>query len=149
MFRILPHFPVFAFDLTRKISNPPKPPCASLEKYNSRVITTETKSENAKVELDFYDQQPIWIYVFLTCVMSFLTLISTPEEKKEIKTDKKDLRARVIARIEGGMSNLQISTELGIDRREVAKIKSSLVQSRPVNVQSMSNVINLDERKKA
>ena len=121
----------------------------ALEKYNSRVITTETKSENTKVELDFYDQQPIWIYVFLTCVMSFLTLISTPEEKKEIKTDKKDLRARVIARIEGGMSNLQISTELGIDRREVAKIKSSLVQSRPVNVQSMSNVINLDERKKA
>ena len=110
------------------------------------MITTETKSENTKVELDFYDQQPIWIYVFLTCVMSFLTLISTPEEKKEIKTDKKDLRARVIARIEGGMSNLQISTELGIDRREVAKIKSSLVQSRPVNVQSMSNVINLDER---
>lgn len=122
---------------------------ASLEKYNSRVITTETKSENVKVELDFYDQQPIWIYIFLTCVMSFLTLISTPDEEIIIESNDIDLRARVIARIEKGMSNLKISSELGIDRREVAKIKSSLVQSRPVNVRSMSNVINLEERKKA
>lgn len=124
-----------------------------LREYNKEIRQSEKNIQSIEITLDWYDQQPVWIYVFLSCVMSFLTFVSTPDEQKKepVKNalDEKDLRARVIARIEGGMSNLQISTELGVDRRKVAKIKNSLAQYRSVPAQKMSNVVNINEVKRA
>lgn len=55
----------------------------ALEKYNSRVIRSETKIETAKVELSFQEQIPVFIYVFFICGLSFVSFVATP--KDEIK----------------------------------------------------------------
>jgi hypothetical protein len=47
------------------------------------------------------------------------------------------------------MSNLAISNELNVDRRKVAQVKKSLFNTRTINVQSMSNVVKFEKRKKA
>lgn len=65
----------------------------ALELYNSQLINSELKSQTATVELTWYDQQPILIYVLLMCGMSWVTLIATPklgEAKKEIPKQKTD-----------------------------------------------------------
>lgn len=121
----------------------------SLKEYNSWIRQSETKIQNATVELSWYDQQPVWIYICLVMAMSWLTLVSTPEETEAPQKDERDIRARVIARIEGGMSNLQISSDLGIDRRKVAQIKREIEQKRTINVQPMSNVVKFEGKKRA
>lgn len=50
----------------------------ALEKYNSRVMRSETKIETAKVELSFQEQTPVFIYVFFICGLSFISFAATP-----------------------------------------------------------------------
>ncbi len=52
----------------------------AVSQYNFRVIKSESKIESAKVSLDWYDQQPVWIYVFLICGILWFTFVSTPSE---------------------------------------------------------------------
>ena len=55
----------------------------ALEKYNSRIMRSETKIETAKVELTFQEQIPIFIYVLFICGLSFISFAATP--RTEIK----------------------------------------------------------------
>lgn len=125
----------------------------AVAQYNNRIIKSETKIETAKVELTWYDQQPVWIYVILVCVMSWLTLVSTPEESKvaEIKNSitEKDIRAMIITRLEAGRSNLSIAEELKIDRRNIAQVRKEIGLHRTMNVQQMSNVVKFEGKKRA
>lgn len=50
----------------------------ALEKYNSRIMRSETKIETAKVELTFQEQIPIFIYVLFICGLSFISFAATP-----------------------------------------------------------------------
>lgn len=56
---------------------------ASLEKYNTRIMRSESKIETAKVELTFQEQIPIFIYVLFICGLSFISFAATP--RAEIK----------------------------------------------------------------
>lgn len=123
----------------------------AVAQYNARVIKSETKIESAKVSLDWYDQQPVWIYVFLICGMSWLTLVSTPSEKivEEKNLSETDLRAMIVSRLHSGQSDLSIGKELKIDRRRVAQMRREAGLSRTTNVQSISNVVKFNAREKA
>ena len=55
----------------------------ALEKYNTRILRSETKIETAKVELTFQEQIPIFIYVLFICGLSFISFAATP--RAEIK----------------------------------------------------------------
>ena len=56
---------------------------ASLEKYNTRILRSETKIETAKAELTFQEQIPIFIYVLFICGLSFISFAATP--RMEVK----------------------------------------------------------------
>ena len=55
----------------------------ALEKYNTRIIRSESKIETVKANLNFQEQIPIFIYVFFICGLSFISWVATP--KDEIK----------------------------------------------------------------
>ena len=57
----------------------------ALEKYNTRILRSETKIETAKVELTFQEQIPIFIYVLFICGLSFISFAATPRaEMKQV-----------------------------------------------------------------
>lgn len=136
----------------------------SLDKYNSQVQNSESEIRKIEIELDAYDQQPIWIYVLLSMACIGLTIISSIEEreiivevKKEIDTEieSKDLRQKILNRINAGLSNSAIQRELGTDRRKIAQIKKEFVQleskERPSNAQpnvQREKVVNIREVEK-
>ena len=61
----------------------------ALEKYNTRIIRSESKIETAKANLTFQEQIPIFIYVFFICGLSFISYIATPKDeiKQVVNTD--------------------------------------------------------------
>ena len=129
----------------------------SLEKYNSRIIRSESKIEKAKVELTFQDEIPIFIYVLFISGLSFISFASTPKVEKQIEKvesviEQKDERHRIVSRIIAGRSNLSIAEELGIDRRKIARIKNELGQwqhkARPTDAQSAEKVVSIREIKR-
>lgn len=132
---------------------------SALEKYNSRVQKSENDIRKIEIELSLYDQQPIWVYVFLSMACIGLTILTTFEEKKIEKQiekvneiEQKDERHRIVSRIIAGRSNLSIAEELGIDRRKIARIKNELGQwqhkTRPINAQSTDKVVSIREIKR-
>lgn len=131
----------------------------ALEKYNSRIQKSENDIRKIEIELSLYDQQPIWIYVFLSMACIGLTILTTFEEKKvekQIKEsseiEQKDERHKIVSRIIAGRSNLSIAEELGIDRRKIARIKNELEQwqskARPIDAQSTDKVVSIREIKR-
>jgi hypothetical protein len=129
----------------------------SLEKYNSRIIRSESKIEKAKVELTFQEQIPIFIYVLFISGLSFISFASTPKVEKQIEKvesviEQKDERTKIVNRIIAGRSNLSIAEELGIDRRKIARIKNELGQwqskARPIGAQSTDKVVSIREIKR-
>lgn len=131
---------------------------SALEKYNSRIQKNENDIKKIEIELSLYDQQPIWIYVFLSMACIGLTILTTFEDKKAEKQiekfneiEQKDERHKIVSRIIAGRSNLSIAEELGIDRRKIARIKNELGQwknnARPINAQS-EKVVNIREVKR-
>lgn len=132
----------------------------SLEKYNSRIIRSESKIEKAKVELTFQDEIPIFIYVLFISGLSFISFASTPKVEKQIEKqiekindiEQKDERHKIVSRIIAGRSNLSIAEELGIDRRKIARIKNELGQwknnARPIDAQSTDKVVSIREIKR-
>lgn len=134
---------------------------ASLEKYNNRIIKSETKIETAKVELSLQEQIPVFIYVFFICGLSFISFVSVPRddikqvpstEKTDPEVEQKDERQKIVNRILAGRSNLSIAEELGIDRRKIARIKNEIEQwkhnTRPTNAQLDKKIVSIREVKK-
>ena len=55
----------------------------ALEKYNTRIMRSESKIETAKVDLTFQEQIPVFIYILFICGLSFISFAATP--RAEIK----------------------------------------------------------------
>ena len=72
-----------------------------LKAYNKNIQNSENDIRKIEIELTSYDQQPIWIYVFLSMACIALSIISTYDDRKprqvantnlpQIKIDKNEV----------------------------------------------------------
>lgn len=132
----------------------------ALEKYNSRIIRSETKIEKAKVELTFQEQIPIFIYVLFISGLSFISFASTPkieienqiviqEETAEEKESR--IKAEIIRRLLLKESKLSIAKIYGKTWRNIRDIENELFgrkhNASTMNAQS-EKVVNIREVKR-
>lgn len=119
----------------------------ALEKYNSRIQKSENDIRKIEIELSLYDQQPIWIYVFLSMACIALTILTTFEENKieneiviqEETAEEKEsrIKAEIIRRLLLKESKLSIAKIYGKTWRNIRDIENELF-GRKHNVSTMN-----------
>lgn len=133
----------------------------ALEKYNSRIIRSESKIEKAKVELTFQDEIPIFIYVLFISGLSFISFASTPKLEienevaaiQEETTEEKEsrIKAEIIRRLLLKESKLSIAKIYGKTWRNIRDIENELF-GRKHNTSTMhaqsEKVVNIREVKR-
>jgi len=118
--------------------------------YNNYLITQSEKESKVDSNLTLYESLPVLIYSLLISACVGASFFSANKEMIiEPVIKETDIDTLIINRLNKGMSNLAISNELNVDRRKVAQVKKSLFNTRTINVQSMSNVVKFEKRKKA
>lgn len=108
----------------------------ALEKYNSRIIRSESKIEKAKVELTFQDEIPIFIYVLFISGLSFISFASTPKleienevaaiQKETTEEKESRIKAEIIRRLLLKESKLSIAKIYGKTWRNIRDIENEL-----------------------
>ena len=133
----------------------------SLEKYNSRIIRSESKIEKAKVELTFQDEIPIFIYILFISGLSFISFASTPKveienevatiQEESVEEKESKIKAEIIRRLLLKESKLSIAKIYGRTWRNIRDIENELVKHKhnasTIKAQS-EKVVNIREVKR-
>ena len=132
-----------------------------LRVYNSRILKSETDIRAIEIELTFFEQIPVWIYLLISVTSIVLTFLTTFEENKieneiviqEETTEEKEsrIKAEIIRRLLLKESKLSIAKIYGKTWRNIRDIENELYGRKhnecTMNAQS-EKVVNIREVKR-